>query len=43
MDKTLYNAVDVRTRLLMMQFAPRIKRRCSDRIGRQEMRTRICL
>ena len=35
--------VDVRTRLLMMQFAPRIKRRCSDRIGRQEMRTRICL
>lgn len=43
MDKTLYNASGCKDKMLMMQFAPRIKRRCSDRIGRQEMRMRICL
>ena len=44
MDRTLYNAVDARTRLLMMQFAlhQNLRRRFSDLTGHAETTRQIC-
>lgn len=43
MDKTLYNASGCKDKTAHDAICAANKRRCSDRIGRQEMRTRICL